>query len=372
MSVYPSITTAVNSISQFFTSLTTLQAQDPEVASTLVENSAETTSQTFLEEQRDQDAREMGLYQRAISQCVASILLQYNAMHSMLDIGSGNKPIIEYLPTVSQALKDRVHLSDWNQGAVQRMQAKYPHNTAFTCDMTNLSGIQQGTYHSVVIHDVFNFLYRDFVKTTCQQVHRVLQAGGYFIQFCTRGLVPMSILDEFTADHLVYFPSIDSKFTWTGITVTDRTEFTQGLNADRAIEDVDKGIFLTYVALSPRQRYAFCGLASNSHMACVFERSARCIKKWNLPSTRTIIFEPHFEAKIQESLVDVGFTVHKCEHILTSYIGPRNEASQGGKMLNKNMFCKDRADCGEATAYVIPEGQVQEEVNMLVIVAQKI
>jgi len=316
-------------------------------------------------------ARDLILYHRAISEVVESTLRRYCPhTDSMLEIGCGDSPIVEYMPNFPQACKDEIHFSDVNPAAVKRNRIDYSGNKVFMYNVTDLSGIQEGSYRGVVMHDVFNAFFEDLIEKSCRQIYKVLQTNGHFIHFSTRELVRIQALDEFKQKHQVYFPIIGDNNQWEGITIINRSQFIRFLDSHKLEDLAEQAFFFTYASLSQPGRYLLCMEAVHPHRAPAFKTLSERIIGWNLPSAQTVLFDNHFYKKIEQSLTAAGFHIRKFDLEWGYHTGSRDDAVHM-QHPEKNLFIKDRMNFREEKIHVLPPHLIQEMARVHVVVAQK-
>jgi hypothetical protein len=321
----------------------------------------------------DEVSEELRPYQRAISQVVESTLMHYcPKMESVLEIGSGTHPIIEYLLHLPQECKNRIHLSDFREERLNQIRVKHPLNNASLIDVKRLSdNLAQNSHQCIIMHDVLNTFFKKEIETSCGEIYKTLKPEGYFIHFSTREAIYIDTLDEFKRKDLIYFPLLGINYLWEGITVFDLSEFKCYANSLGPRDHAVKKFLLEYADLNSSFLDQLCCDSCFTNYSPAFATITKCVEEWHCPSARKVLFEDHFHKKLERVLKDSGFCIKKCENVSGCYTGPRTEIEHG---LNggKHLFSIDRINRTMYYNGVLAPGLIQEKANVHVIVAQKV
>ncbi len=320
-----------------------------------------------------EDTEDLRPYQRAISQVVESTLMHYcPEMESVLEIGSGSQSILEYLPHLPQKFKNRIHLSDIREERLNQIRAKHPQNNASLIDVKRLSdNLAQKSHHCIVMHDVLNTFFKKEIEKACGEIHKTLKPEGYLIHFSTREAVYIDTLDEFKNEDLIYFPLLGINGLWEGMTVFDLCEFVHFVQDLEPRDSAVKEFLLEYAALNPFQLDVFCADLCIENYSPAFAALSKCVEEWHCPSARKVLFENHFQKKVEHALKDSGFCIKKFEDVPSCYTGPRVE-NQHQLNWKKHLFSVDRINRTMHYSGVLAPGMIQEKATVHVIVAQKV
>lgn len=345
----------------------------PPLASILNQEMEEELKKTMWDELSTptEGVHELAPYRRAIGQIVERTLGKYTShTDSILEIGSGLFPIIEYLP--KRESKNLVQLSDVSEKSVNFLKTRYLDAPVKQLDIFS-PHVTSPTYHCVVMSDVLNTFQDHEFNRALKNIHNILKAGGHFIHFSIRESFFLYTLDEYKDDNLVYLPLVDKNNLWCGIylvNLTDFLSFIQGLAP--AFRDLQE-FLLEYSSLSPAGRDALCfsRMQEESGSLAPFKSLSEDLEKLNCPAKK-ILFEAHFQERLKRSLNKSKFRIIESQEHKNTYVGPRcpdsHESASKTNLYSINRINRrmEHIDGGLAPNHV------REDAVIHVVVAQKL
>lgn len=316
---------------------------------------------------------ELNPYMRAIGKIIDPLFSTYaNKKKEVLEIGSGCKPFMEFLPDQTQETKDRIHLSDVNLHAIDYLKKNYPDNAADCLDIQHIPlKPPPPTYRTIVMNDVFNVFSAKELKKTCDGIYRLLEPGGHLISFCIRESFYNHTMDTYKDRSWVYFPDVDKNGTWTGIHLFKRQVFAKAVESLAADDDLSKQLLKEIADLSGRDRSLFFITSVKApNQSGWLAMIASAAAKLKTTEYEKLNFEEEFQKRLKSALQKQKFIIKLFKEIGDSYVGERT-ASEHFAYPDKHYFSINRQNRTKCFLGVLPQGKILEQAVVFAVVCQK-
>ncbi|GEM_PF-4385628 len=305
-------------------------------------------------------------YQNAISQIIEKTFVKYDPQcESTLEVGSGRFPITRFLSNTSH--KDQIHLSEINTQCLHRLQKSHPNNTIRRVDLLSPNQTSR-TYQTIVMNDVLNIFSPDELRKALRSIHQLLEPGGRLLHFSIRDSFFTAILDDLRIHKKDYLPIVDEYSTWNGVYVINRERLVDFITAQKA--NIVKETLREYMSLGPLLQNNLCiDLLTGKNLEMFFDLS-KSLEEFQGLVSQKIVFEKEYRNTLQKELLNKDFTVLEFDEVEGMYTGPKREEQHKMWPKHNTFYIKQMLQklCFDSN---IPEGYVQENAVVHVLVAQK-
>lgn len=310
-------------------------------------------------------------YKRAITEIVEPLLKKYAGnWDRVLEFASGQFPIREFLPNISEKDRESIELSDINKICVEFLMKNYPNAKCKELDIRSAK-VEPGTqqYKLVITNDLMNTFSNGNLEKACQAVSDILEPGGFFINLTVDHTFPEYTFREYLDRKWVCLPWYDVHGTWVGICKIERQEFIEVINSLSSSETILQSILQKILELSPYSlNFLYMKLLKASSGRWLRALS-NAIEKLNFQSQSNIHFEENFKSRLKSHLSKY-FIVDECQEMHGSYVGKRIEKFHFENQ-NSNYFATFFNKQIVGNCCVLLPNSILEEAKVFAIICHK-